>query len=301
MQNAALSVLRTPSSFISSRMTADFTQRNSVSKEFDTANPSANTLTDNSGNFEKPNGSSDTFHQSNDNENDSYKNNNEHDQQSLMESNDNDHQSLDEPVSLNGNDNIQHSTEDKKTPQLSTSDRRKIFENRTLTAPESSNPDSADGTFESRKPRMSVAERLKMFQQNSAGSGAAEEDNGSSQANISHSVSSNANPKLTSMSSEDSSSGVDEESMESLPSKEREPRPAPITKPERKFSPMKQEPVQQTARKPEKVEPAPALAAVTKPPTSNKRIDTVFGKSDKFRVQLSYKYVKWFMVLEKAR
>ncbi|CAL8081262.1 unnamed protein product [Orchesella dallaii] len=282
--STASSVLRTPSSFISSRMTADFTMRNSVPKDVDSGLYTVPTVEVETCNTETRNGSSDEFSLTNDNESEVLNNNNDQDQQSLTESNDNDQGSLKDPVSLNGNE-VDHNTEDNKSAlQLSTSDRRKLFENRAMTTPETCNLPATDGngeSFENRKPRMSVAERMKMFQQNSAnstgGSVPGEEDNNSSQANNSHPLTTNTHPKITSMSSEDSSSGVDEHG--DLSGKEREPCPAPIAKPERKFTPPKQEPAP-IVRKPESTSQPTSL---TKPPTSNKRIDTVFGQVSKYR------------------
>lgn len=241
LQNAATSVLRTPSSFISSRMPAEFTQRHGVPKDFDHSTSSSE---------EKRNGTSES-NNSNDNENDQYGNNNEQTSLSSHGSNDNESNGK-ESGTTNGNDN------DEPSSQLSTLDRRKMFEVRG--DGEKTGNDTNGESFEDRKPKMSVAERMKMFQQNSGGGG--DDENNSSQTN--------SHPKLTSMSSEDSSSGHDEAA-----DAPKEIISNPVQKPERKITPPKQEPV--VVRKPEPVQ-APA-----KPALSNKRIDTVFGQVSKYR------------------
>lgn len=278
-------MLRTPSSFISSRMAADFTQRNSVPKDIDAGVQQSVAMGsgDATSVTEKRNGTND-----NDNENESYSNNNEDGPQSLVESNDNDEiSSSKDPSSLNGNENDRLCTDDNNsetTQQLSTLDRRKMFENRiSVTSDGGNDTNGGSDSFEDRKPRMSVAERMKMFQQNSAGGGGgnAEEENNSSQSNNSHNNA--THHKITTMSSEDSSSGQDEQ-MDNGSGKDREPCPAPIAKPERKFTPPKQEtPVvaPPAARKQEKT--AEPVSVPSKPATSNKRIDTVFGQVSKYR------------------
>lgn len=261
-------------------MTADFTQRNSVSKELDAGvQQQGSACSTGTSSSEKRNGTNETYSttNTNDNENESYSNNNDHGSHSLPESYDNDQTTAKEPTSLNGNDN-DPPCDDNNTSHLSTLDRRKMFENRLSVGSDVGNNETNGDSFEDRKPRKSVAERMKMFQQKTGGS-AGEEENNSSHSNNSHNTTS-SHPKITTMSSEDSSSGQDDQIEGG--GKDREPCPAPIAKPERKFTPPKQESTS-NVRKIEKVESTPVQNSVSKPATSNKRIDTVFGQVSKYR------------------
>jgi hypothetical protein len=183
----------------------------------------------------------------------------------------------------NGNEN-----EDISDGQhLSTSDRRKVFEHRSQSTQEGStisNGSTGSNTSPSaRNARVTVAERLKMYQQNA--------NNGTSAPEVEAEVlytkplSSSPSTSQSDMGSEIdlkneqdfkkdimTQSTPQPTSLSSM-SKERDFCPAPIAKPERKFTPPKQDP---------KCQEAPgSVASMPTKSSSHKRIDTVFGKATK--------------------
>jgi len=182
----------------------------------------------------------------------------------------------------NGNN---HSEETGDKRKLSTSDRRKVFEDKTTTAPPPVLSPS-NGTEDNNKtpPRLSVAERLKMYQQNANNSGGEDVNthHGDSKEispgpQLQHKPSLDANGDLQRNTQKDgqqaSQSQTPPSSLISPPqvatTKEttRDFCPAPIAKPERKFTPPRQE--------------APPVKEVTtnttKTASSHKRYDTMLG------------------------
>jgi len=171
--------------------------------------------------------------------------------------------------------------------RISTSDRRKMFETRSLSmqdgvssAAGDTNANNGNGpTTPTRQPRLSVAERLKMFQQ-----GGEEKPQQAPKEQIVMTQSFDGNQNNN---GQESSSGVRgsnngvlkrEGSGAGNISNGQHSRdnhcPAPIPKPERKSLTKIEQASQNHASPPKTFEPAPT----SKAPVSNKRIDTVFGK-----------------------
>lgn len=182
----------------------------------------------------------------------------------------NNNQNNQEPVSLpeNGFHRAEHAENgnDKDSSDgqnVSTSDRRKLFERSqsvqetgTSATPVTSTTNGTSNSQTAKKTRISVAERLKMYQQNAGNGAVHEEENGKGDTTAEMDIEQKKDPMQTSQI-------ITSNTKESR--SEREFCPAPISKPERKFTPPKQEPVKiQESSQPK----AP----------SHKRIDTVFGK-----------------------
>ena len=150
----------------------------------------------------------------------------------------------------NGVENGNHKIEAPDGPQLSTSDRRKAFEARSIST--SSVPDNVN----SRKPRVTVADRLKMFQHNSPN----EEEEQKPQPPISLERESHSDSKVESKVRSENVT-VSTQPLEG---------PNPIPKPERKSLQRSE-----SNAGPPKSQEVHQLAAPVK--TNTKRIDTVFG------------------------
>jgi hypothetical protein len=218
--------LRTPSSFIS-RMAADFSNRSLSVEESDNLN----------------NGQNNDFM--------SIKNEDE-----ILNGNFHNGNGHDSSLSENGCANNGTENGNDLDTNVSTSDRRKLFEN-------SSPPnDNTNGSVSpgARQARVTVAERLKMYQQTS--NGAPQEDFNNEEKLIEQSE---QPPSRLPMSNSNHGN------LASIIAKERECCPAPIAKPERKFTPPKSEPMPKSFEN--------VTTSGTNKSSAPKRIVTVFGKN----------------------